>query len=82
MCSTRKHCPIRAKWRADYRASRLIRHYERDLLRPAGLSGFRFMPGGISPAASYAALGNRCDSLSFPRGHICRQVGGPWGPLP
>lgn len=75
-------CPILIKWRADYRASRLIRHYERDLLRPAGLSEFRFMPSGISANASRATLGNRRDSLSFPRGHICRQVGGPRGLLP
>lgn len=71
---------LRNEWRSAYRNARLVATLERDF--SLGLSSLRNVFTDMMRDAHSAQLGNKCDSLKWPIGHILRDVSGPKGKLP
>lgn len=73
---------LRNEWREEYRAARILRRFEIDLLG-SRLASVRFEPGGINDKAQRAQLEKaKRDPLAWKLGDSCRQVCGPKGKLP
>lgn len=73
---------LRNEWREEYRAARMLRRFEIDMMG-SRLASVRFVPGGINDKAQRAQLEKeKRDPLAWKLGDSCRQVCGPKGSLP
>lgn len=73
---------LRQEWREAYRAARLLRRFEVEMLG-SRLASVRFAHGGIDEKAQRAQLEKaKRDPLAWKLGDGCRQICGPKGMLP